>query len=310
MYSLGQLLNGLRYPRAGVRELNRLYWDRAGSRSYNPGGVDVFEEDWDNLLILDGCRYDYYADLIPEYVDDGDLQSRISRGSATTEFLRGNFHERSLHDVVYVTASTMLYQEGTFKDAIDVELHDIVDVWSDNIDFGVDGVPPGPVARRARETTEKYPNKRMVVHFVQPHAPYIGPKGQETFPDFQTNPLAHRHLGHIDTSTDRLRELYEENLRLVLEEVADLIDHLPGRTVVSADHGMLLGEREWPLPIRSFGHPERVYVDEMITVPWHVIDNGPRKEIVAEPPVSSYESKRDDELDEKALELLEQLGYR
>jgi len=310
MYSLEQILDGLAHPRAGIRELNRLYWDRGGRRSFNPNGVDIFEKDWDTLLILDGCRYDYFADLVSEYDIGGTLDSRISRGSATPEFLRGNFHGKTLHDAVYVTASTMLYQEGVFDDVVDVEFHDTVDVWADSIDYGVDGVPPGPVARHTREAAEAYPNKRLLVHYMQPHAPYIEEKGQETFPDFATNPLAQRHLGNIDTPTGRLREVYEENLRLVLEEVADLVADLPGRTVITADHGMLLGEREWPVPIRGFGHPTRLYVEEMVKVPWHTVENGPRKEIVAEPPVSTYEQKRDDDLDDSARELLTQMGYR
>lgn len=309
MYSFRQLWRGLRKPQVGLRELNRLYWDRGGRRSFNPAGVDVFEEEWDNLLILDGCRHDRFADIVEEYDVDGELQSRTSRGSATMEFLQGNFDGKSLHDVVYVTASTMLYQGEVFKDTVDVELHDIIDVWSNGIDYGDDGVPPSAVARRAREAAERYPNKRLLVHFVQPHAPYIGTRGRDEFPDFRPNPLSERFRGVIDTPTETLEAVYDENLRLVLEEVESLLSELSGRTVVTADHGMLIGERERPIPIKSFGHPGRLYVEEMVKVPWYVVDDGSRKRIVPEEPKSSYEKKRDDDLDARAREHLEQMGY-
>lgn len=309
MYSPRQLWHGIKKPQVGLRELNRLYWDRLGRRSYNPEGVDVFEEDWDNLVILDGCRYDMFADVVTDYDVEGELESRISRGSATMEFLKGNFDGKTLHDVVYVTASTMLYQGEVFKDAIDVELHDTIDVWSRGIDYGEDGVPPSAVARCTREAAEAYPEKRLLVHFVQPHAPYIGPKGREEFPDFRPNPLSERFRGVIDTPTETLEEVYDENLRLALDELEDLLPELPGRTVVTADHGMLIGERERPIPIRSFGHPGRLYVEEMVKVPWYVVEGDTRKRIVPEPPESSYEKKRDEELDERAREHLAQMGY-
>lgn len=309
MYSPRQLLRGFSNPKIGLREINRLYWDRGGSRSFYPDGVDIFEEDWDNLLILDGCRFDYFADLIADYDIDGNLDSRYSRGAATKEFLKGNFDHKRLHDVVYVTASTMLYQETIFHDNVSVELHDTADVWSNSIEHGQDGVPPESVAHQTRETVRKYPNKRLLVHFVQPHAPYIGPKGREEFPNFKPNPLSERFRGLIDTPTERLQELYEENLHLVLEVVEELLLDLPGKTVISADHGMLLGERERPIPIKSFGHPPRLYVEEMLRVPWHTVETGSRKRIVPEPPQSNYKKKRDDSLDNRARDHLRQMGY-
>jgi len=309
MYSVRQLKDGLLTPQAGLRELNRLYWTRRGKRSHNPDGVDVFEEDWDNLIILDGCRYDYFAEVLPDFDVPGELDSRRSKGAATMEFLRGNMDGRDLSDTVYVTASTKLYQEDVFRETVDVDLHDSIDVWSNSIDYGEDGVHPSAVTRRSREAAETYPNKRLLVHYVQPHAPYIGERGREAFPDYRPNPLAERFLGKIDTDTEDLVALYEENLRLVMGELESLLPDLPGKTVITADHGMLLGERERPIPIRSFGHPPGIYVDEMVTVPWHVVENGPRKDVVAEAPQSSYADKRDDDLDDRAREHLQQMGY-
>jgi hypothetical protein len=309
VYSIDQLAKGVRHPRAGIRELNRLYWDRGRRRQYNPDGVDIFDEDWDNFLILDGCRADYFADAIREYDVDGTIGARTSRGSATREFLRGNFHGKELSDVVYVTASTMLYQENVFRRVVDVELHDIVDVWEESIEYGEDGVHPSSVAEKTRETLEAYPDKRLLVHFVQPHAPYLGSTGQRFFPDFAPNPLSEEFHGKRDLPDELYREVYRENLHLALDEVVPLLSDLPGRTVVSSDHGMLLGERERPIPIKSYGHPDRLYVKEMVEVPWFVVDSGDRRDIVAEPSRRGYGRKRDDQLDEKAREHLRSMGY-
>ncbi|WP_276279640.1 hypothetical protein [Halorussus caseinilyticus] len=273
MYSLEQLRQGVENPRAALRELNRLYWTRLGGRDYNTGGTALFEEDWDNCLILDGCRYDTFADVGREFDLDGTLDSRESRGSATAEF------------------------------------HEVVDVWGDAIDYGDDGVPPEPLAEAARDAAVEYPDKRLLVHFVQPHAPYLGERGRAAFPDYRSNPLADKFLGRIDAPERLLRTVYRENLELVLSEVEGLLPDLPGKTAVTADHGMLLGEREFPVPIRGYGHPERVYTDEMVEVPWFVAHNGARKNLVAEPSVGAYGEKQTAAVDEQAREHLEQMGY-
>src|SRR6056297_529711 len=58
---------------------------------YGPG-TRVMDEDWDNLIILDACRYDMFA----EQVDlDGELESRISLGSTSEEFLEQNFGDNT-----------------------------------------------------------------------------------------------------------------------------------------------------------------------------------------------------------------------
>lgn len=89
---------------------------------------------------------------------------------------------------------------------------------------------------------EQFPDKRMVVHYLPPHWPYFGEVGTEAFgdddgPQWETW-TAGRHHGDPET----LLEAYRENLDLVLEHVADLVDTLDGKTVVTADHGQLLGD--------------------------------------------------------------------
>lgn len=309
VYSFKQLLRGLRHPKQGLRELNKLYWTRGYRRQYNPVGADIFEEDWDNLIILDGCRYDSLKDQRAAYDLNGDFQSRTSRGSATREFLRGCFDGKQLKDVVYVTASTMLYQESVFQANVDVELHAVMDVWEDGIEYGEDGVPPKQVARRAREAAEMYPNKRLIIHFVQPHAPYLGDLGRELFPDFTPNPLSERFRGLIDTPEEDLWAVYRENLNLALDQVENLVQDLLGKTVISADHGMLLGERERPIPIRSYGHPSSIYVEELVKVPWLILEGETRKRIREGTAEDTYAMKRSEELDERAREHLRQMGY-
>lgn len=280
-----------------AHHINRLYYATRNPDGYNADGVDVFAEDWDNLLILDACRYDHFAE---QSTLDGTLESRISRASATREWVHANFTDRQLHDVVYVSANPNYRKVA---DEIGAAVHAYVDVWRDDTLVGEENtiVPPETVTEHALDAAEQYPNKRLLIHYVQPHYPFIGPTGEEHFdPSATLNEVSVKY----DLTDDRLDRAYRENVDLVLGEAERLLDAFDGKTVVSADHGELLGERLSPLPLRAYGHPSGVYVEELVKVPWHVHESGDRKEIVAEAPTAQGE------VDEDALEeQLRNLGY-
>ena len=56
--------------------------------------------------------------------------------------------------------------------------------------------------------------------------------------------------------------LYEENLRIALEEVAEVVDELDGDVVVTADHGEAFGEEG------VWEHHIETYIPPLMEVPW------------------------------------------
>lgn len=281
-------------PRQVASELNQLYNHYRAGQDYNPDGVDIFAEDWGNLLILDACRYDEFErrSTLP-----GRLEKRVWRGSTSSEFIRGNFTGKILHDVVYVSANGWY---AKLEDDIGAEVHAFEFVERD----AVGGLTSRPetVAAAARSAAEEYPDKRLIVHFMQPHQPYLGPTANQfEFGGDLTDTIRRSGASHED-----IIEAYQENIDLVLSEVEPLLNDLAGKTVVTADHGELLGEREYPIPIRTYGHPEGVYDENLVNVPWHVHENGEWKEIIAERPPEEV-----DEFDfEQVEQNLKDLGYR
>lgn len=315
MYDLRQVRRALDHPRLLVRELNRLYHTRLNRRTYNPNGVDIVAEDWDNLFILDACRYDAFAARteLP-----GQLERRRSRGSMTAEFLKGNFDDRELHDTVYITATPMFYWNRNRGD-VEATFHHEVNVWRDEgWDEEFHTVLPETMVAQAKRAAEEYPHKRLLVHFVQPHFPAIGSTGRN-HPELDSLRVWDGiDNGTLDLSRSTLRRAYVENLDAVLPHVENLMDTLTGKTVVTADHGQLFGERSFPIPFREYGHPPGIHTDELLTVPWLVHTNGPRREIVAEEP--DTEPDRGDETgpadmgdsrvdDAVVTDRLEDLGY-
>jgi len=303
MYSLDQFRKGVRRglenPAYFGRELNRLYHRRFYQCDFNPDGVAVVDEDWDNLVILDACRYDDFADL---HTLPGELQARESRGSHTVEFLQGNFAGRQLLDTVYVTASPQFH----FKQ-IDAQFHAVENVWdSEHWDADAGTVRPETMADCTRSMVERYPNKRLIIHFVQPHYPFIGEESGfgGSLTDSEAIDIWGRLMkGTAEVSPTAIRRAYRQNLETALPSVRETLDALNGRTVVTADHGNMFGERATPFPIREWGHPPGVYTEQLVRVPW-LVHEGERRDIRASSAIASETGAESD-----PTEQLRQLGY-
>lgn len=306
MYSVEQLRRAVSHPAVFLREANRLYHKRLYQREYNTAGVDIFEEDWDTLLILDGCRRDTFESTVEI---PGKYQTRKSRGSTTVEFLRGNVADRELWDTVYVTANPQFYRH---QKSLKGKFYETINIWRDSgWDETYGTVLPETVTQKAIEAHEEHPNKRILVHYIQPHYPFLT---EET--SFDKGFIEERgggsgdfwtrmFTGELQINTERIEALYRENLEIVLSHVEQLLEAIEGRTVVTSDHGNMMGERASPIPIREWGHPNGLYTDELISVPWLIIEEGARREII------SSENRRDSDRieDEVVSDRLESLGY-
>lgn len=284
----------------GLR-MNMEYNKRIGDRD----GVAIMEEDWDNLIILDGCRYDIFSD---RNRIDGELRSKTSLGSASKEFIEQNFVGNEFHDTVYVTCNPFVtrIEDGTFHTVVN-----LLDEW----DSELQTVHPEVVVDTAKQVHAEHPDKRLIIHFMQPHYPFIGQKGRSIdhkgYSKGEDNNLSGKNVwGQLRINSDELSidevwEAYRENLDIVLSHVEELLKELTGRSVITADHGNLIGERLRPVPVRGYGHPPRIRVPELVTVPWHVIDAESRREITADPPLTHEKPS-----DETVTERLRALGYR
>jgi len=63
-----------------------------------------------------------------------------------------------------------------------------------------------------------------------------------------------------------LRKAYEDNLKLVLEEVKKLVKNLEGKIVVTSNHGECFGEKF------IIEHPTGIYIKELVEVPWLIVE--------------------------------------
>lgn len=269
-------------------------------------------KDWDTLIILDACRYDYLRRQNPF---ESDVGSITSVGSNSWQFMQGTFVGREMHDTVYVTANP---HAERLPDGLFYSVDSLLSDWDEDIGT----VRPEPVVDAAIDAHETHPDKRVVVHFMQPHAPHLGPTADRIREEMnivgwdkdRTNESDGSHeasglqiweaaeQGLIDD--DQVRQSYSECLDIILKNIQTLLDEIDGKSAVTADHGQLLGEKVVPFGPKMYAHPGYIFSPELRRVPWVEFDSDNRRDVTKGDP---REFDRQD--DSVVNERLRSLGY-
>ena len=134
-------------------------------------------------------------------------------------------------------------------------------------------VPPKEVTKAVLKLTKKFPDKKMIIHFLQPHHPFVGRK--KIIHDKTKKPIFKKFDLKTDwdvfisglVSRKEFWQAYKDNLKLVMKEVMKLTQKLKGKVVLTSDHGNALGE------YGIYEHPEGVRIEELVKVPWVVLKN-------------------------------------
>ena len=274
------------------------------------------ESDWDYCLVLDSCRYDVFEDVYDEYLT-GSLEKRESVGSSTPEWAYRTFTDS--HDIAYFSGNPFINSLGIplselkwgascdYDWTATEHISDVHDIWKEEWDDDLGTVPPEGLTAafdRHREATEDA--ERTVLHYMQPHAPYLsrgqgGKLGQ--IKEGINRQAESDEEGVIESIGNTVRpkvekalegsgfaqkaglwleldpvelvrggtrstamEYHERNLRIALEEIVDLIDRLDGDVVVTADHGEAFGEQG------VWEHHIETHIPPLIEVPWLEVD--------------------------------------
>jgi len=261
--------------------LRNAFFNKLFSLLYRRNNGDfIFDEYWDNLIILDACRYDYFEELFKKREMKGDLREKKSRGAHTISFLRENFRKDKYYDIIYITGNP--YVDKFLKN----NLFKIISPWKDQWDETYHTVLPQTIYKIVIDVIQKYTGKRLIIHFMQPHYPYIDYNANQTNRRVLSNSnqetdsivkikkkssFLSMYSGQIYTTMDKDTQIqaYKKNLELVLNFVEKLINILPGTTIVTSDHGEAFGEKIFPLlPFRYYGHHKRFKIPILLKIPW------------------------------------------
>ena len=252
----------------------------------------VFDSDWDLLVVLDACRVDALREVADEYEFIEDVQARWSVGSTSKEWYLNTFtesHADAIEGTAIVTANgwadtviddtpeftrwtgtknSRFHQSTALEPLVERPVVDAADfgeyvsVISTKEDHDFGAAPfAETVTGAAVEVGRTAEFDRMVVHYLQPHAPYLSnARERGSITETELRPLKTLQRGGDE---DEIWELYLENLRYVLDNVADLLDNTDADDVViTADHGELFGE--WGI----YGHLGGIVHPALRRVPW------------------------------------------
>lgn len=276
-----------------IRRAFRENFVRAKSWLQKPNSTNVFEKDWDVLVILDAARHDEVErqkpDLTAKYYD-----SIHSVASCTWQWIPRTFdspHTPALRDMAYISANPHTASLDHNKFGL------LEEVWRVAYDDEIGTIRPRAVTDHAIKICRSKSFDRIIIHYMQPHAPYIGDYWNQN----------HRYSieasanvwGAVTDGSVQIRDViksYRENLRIVLSEVMLLLENIDAdHVVISSDHGEAFGERG------IYGHPADMYIDSLINIPW--IETSGTDERTHDPKDHKIES------DSTVEDQLQSLGY-
>lgn len=242
-----------------------------GNIFLRPKAVNVLarKSEWDVLIILDGCRYDTFkkVNTLP-----GQLQSIISLGSCTPEWTKKAL-SADCSDIVYISANPFVSTYYLKKWGYPHPLYSLIELWDKAWDPDLKTVPAESVFSVAEQVSKLLPEKKLVLHCMQPHHPFIGKTSidgggwKRRATDVRRKKTAYEMLESGDIEHSLVLQAYEDNLRYILNVIKQ--SHFLGgqRVILTADHGNCFGE------YGVYAHPEHMALKELLQVPWFILED-------------------------------------
>lgn len=248
-------------------------WRRA-NKIYSIDGRHVYDQEWDVLIILDACRADLFKQIETEYSFITDSESVNSIAPNSIGWMKNTFtreYSEEVKSTAYISGngfSDKYLDSSNFKDLDVVSNY----VWDDDLQT----IPPRPITDRGIKYHRENSPERMILHYMQPHIPFIRrcEDGYEKIFQEVDGVRKNKYQDHsVDVyEFDLLRRgqlnfeefwaAYKENLRAVLDDVQILLTNIDAeKVVITADHANAVGE------YGIYGH-DTVPISAIRKVPW------------------------------------------
>ena len=218
--------------------------------------LGLMEEEWDIAIILDACRYDTFKEVYRKYLPEERLEKRVG-ANETIEWLYKNFPKKHYPDVVYVSGHPGINSLGVSWGRFNAKkkFYKVYDAWLDGWDEKIGTTRPEAVREIALKAIRGNSEKRIIIHFMQPHAPYR--KATFNYKLLHKRSKLRKKIGMLidyfevirfsywsirrnilkikepmeafyikKYSVEQIKEFYEDNLRWVLNEAKRIIEKI------------------------------------------------------------------------------------
>lgn len=238
--------------------------------------VDVIlGKEWDILIVLDACRYDVFKELFGKTFK---VEKAVTEGTCTIEWFYKTFTVNNVvwKDVIYISGSPYIGRHTVKHDNMEYNplrhFANVVEVWKyafTRIGYAYT-VNPFHVMKQLFIQNRLHRDKKFIVHFMQPHAPYpMCYPLQKYFtmnmssPDFKL----WEALRNNEVDRELVIRCYKQNLLWVMGFVFTILNLFRGKKIViTSDHAECFGENG------VVNHPcYRHDVEPLKTVPLVVI---------------------------------------
>lgn len=175
----------------------------------------IAQEKWDFLIILDACRYDYFEKAYRKYLKEGELHKAISPAIHTMDWLNAAFPGK-YDDIVYLSTNPYVNSKTEVQNTIGYSykgsdhFFKIIDIWETGWNDVVGSVLPEEVNRAFFDVLDKYGDKRFVLHFIQPHKPFVGGHYQKYYEDL---PKAYSEFRRQDVKLRKRKKTFKRTLK-------------------------------------------------------------------------------------------------
>ena len=303
------------------------FWLVATSRK--PIGTNVFEHDWDVLVLLDTCRVDALREVASEYDFLENIEETWSVGSTSKEWVEQTFTQQyagEIANTAYITGNP--FSNTLLNERERTEYGSTHSTWLDRSDWAnkfikddvVDGeslghLEPlwGTTGPDAPFEESQHPKAltdytikaarageydRVISHYMQPHSPYFASStNYDELAEHEKAPFRVLKNGGKKES-QIVWDAYLDNLRYALDHVEVLVENVDGTVVISADHGELLGDQRMYYHMPANLHPK------LKKVPWVEIEAVDNRTSDPDVTLTGYKNAED-----ASEEQLEALGY-
>jgi len=252
-----------------LREMYRMALQISSRFEFSNHGFNFLYEDWDYAIVLDACRFDIFKENNPF---DEIVTIKHSIASSTAEWIQRGITEDHM-DKIIVSAnpvtSPIKLKELTGKKH---RFFRNIPAWDIGWSIRHRTVPPWSMTQISKVIAKKYPNKKIIFWYLQPHHPFLGLEEEFEFTDNirlkilkgmkQKEKNVWNALKTGEMQISKAKNGYTANLTIALKYVKELINHLDGKIIITSDHGNCFGE------MGLFAHPSNIHIPPLVNVPY------------------------------------------